>query len=275
MRVISLTGGKGGVGKTTLAVNLATAYAKEKKKVLLFDADLSLASVDLMLGLHPKKNINDYVGGFCDLNDICVTGPYGMRIIPAASGVQHLAELSISQSAHIIRGFSDLTEDVDVMIVDMAPGISSQVINFTHAAQDVLLVICNDPASLMDSYAVIKILKQKYNRNRFGIVVNKVKNYQESYSVFSKFQTAISQFIDVNLQLLGHVPQDDYIAISSREGHSIIQQFPRATASLAITELSHNISHWQADAPVVGGIHFFFERLLNGLNGNKEQLCRV
>lgn len=275
MRVISITGGKGGIGKTTISVNLALAFAKARKKVLLFDADLGLANVDVLLGLQPQKTIYDYLQGQCQLNEVCLTGPHGVKIIPAASGVQKMAELSSHESFQLIRSFSTLTEDIDVMLIDMASGISSQVIDFTHAAQDILVVICNDPSSLMDSYAVIKILHQKYARNRFGVIVNKAKHLQEGFDVFTKFQNVTNKFINVSMHYLGHIPNDDYVGMAARERAAVIEKFPQSQAAIAFSQLRHGINHWQENNVAVGGIQFFFERLLQNNPFIKEQMCKV
>ncbi len=275
MRVISVTGGKGGIGKTTISINLALAFAQRNKKVLLFDADLGLANVDVMLGLKPKQNLHDYLSGACTLDDVCVTGPYGLNIIPAASGIQKMAELSSAEAYELIRSFSSLTRDIDVMIVDQASGISSQVMDFTHASQDILIVICNDPASLMDSYAVIKILHQKYGRSRFGVIVNKARSLQEGYDVFAKFQSAIGQFITISMQYLGHVPQDDYVGMAARERTAVVHAYPYAESSAAFGNLCHGISQWQQDVAAAGGIQFFFERLIQNHSLDTEQLCKA
>lgn len=263
MRIISVTGGKGGIGKTTLSVNMAMAFAKMKKKVLLFDADLGLANVDVALGLHPKRNIFDVLSGRHKLSEICMTGPHGLKIIPSSSGIQKMAQLSSDECISLIQSFSTLVDDVDVMIVDMASGISDQVIDFTHASQDILVVICNDPSSLMDSYAVIKILHQKYGRNRFGIIVNKVKNTYEGYDVFTKFQKATENFINISMQFMGHVPQDDFINIAACERVSIVDKYPQSKAAVAINNVCEGINHWRDDEYALsGGIHYFFERLI-------------
>lgn len=262
MRVISVSGGKGGIGKTTISVNLAVAFAKMKKKVLLFDADLGLANIDVILGLHPEKTLYDVLEGRCTLSEACITGPQGIKIIPSASGIQKMADLTAMESVELIRSFSTMADDFDVMIIDMASGISSQVMDFTHASQDILIVICNDPSSLMDSYAVIKILHQKYARSRFGIVVNKVHSSYEGYSIFSRFQETVSRFIHVNMNYLGHVPQDDYITIAARERVSVVDKFGHSNAALAFNNVCHSIQNWTDDTSLAGGIHFFFERLV-------------
>jgi flagellar biosynthesis protein FlhG len=273
MRVICVTGGKGGIGKTTISINLSIAFAMQKKRVLLFDADLGLANVDVRLGITPKNTLHDFFLGNCELKEVCVTGPHGIKVIPSASGIQKMAELSSVESFELIRSFSSLSDDVDMMIVDMAPGISNQVIDFTHASQDILVVICNDPASLMDSYAIIKILNQKYGRDKFGVLVNKVKNMQEGYDVFSKFQDAISKFVNVSMSYIGHVPQDDYITISSRAGGSVVDQYPYSDSAKAFNQICHGITHWQQENSMPGGIQFFFERLIQNRPSTTEPTC--
>lgn len=263
MRIISVTGGKGGVGKTTISVNLAVAFAKQKKKVLLFDADLGLANVDVILGLNPRKNIQDVLSGKHQLSEICLTGPHGLKIIPSSSGMQKMAQLSPEEYVALIQSFSTLVDDIDVMIIDMASGISDQVIDFTHASQDILIVICNDPSSLMDSYAVIKILHQKYARSRFGVIVNKVRNPYEGLDVFTKFQKATAQFINISMQYLGSIPQDDFVNLSACERVSVVDQYPQAKSVLALNSICKGIDHWREDGSLSGGIQFFFERLVH------------
>lgn len=272
MRVIAMTGGKGGIGKTTLSVNLAIAMAKAQKKVMLFDADLGLANVDVLLGLNPVRNISDFITGVCSLDEICITGPYGLKIIPASSGMQQLADLNVFESAELIRSFSLLTDQLDYLFIDMASGISAQVIDFTQAAQDILIIVCNDPSSLMDSYAIMKILHQKYARNRFGVVVNKVVDQREGFDVFSKFQAASSKFIHVNMNYLGSVFEDDYVHLAARKCNALVDEFPQSDAAKSILDVAHHITEWPDEKMTPGGIHFFFDRFIQHY-ASKDKQC--
>ncbi len=275
MKVISVTGGKGGIGKTTISVNLAISFAKAGKKVLIFDADLGLANVDVLLGLKPTRTISDYVSGQCSLSDICMEGPHGIKVIPSSSGMQNLAELSSEQAIDIIHSFSSLTEKIDIMLIDLASGISRQVIDFTHAAQNILVVICNDPSSFIDSYAVIKILNQQYGRMKFGIVVNKVKNMQEGYSVFLRFHETVSRFMNISVEYVGFVPNDDYVGIAARENVAVTERFPMSPASSAFRDIQSGISSWAEISPLSGGIQFFFEHLVQSHQDNAGEMCKV
>ncbi len=274
MKVISVTGGKGGIGKTTISVNLAVALAKSGKRVLLFDADLGLANVDVMLGLKPERTVQDFLEGKCSLSETCVKGPFGITIIPASSGIHQLADLSGEQAASLIHEFSTLSNDYDVMLVDLASGISRQVMDFTQAAQNIMVVICNEPSSMVDSYAVIKILHQRYGRNKFGIVINKVKHLQEGYGVYLRFQETISKFLNVNVEYLGYIPNDEYIAIAARDNASICDKYPMSPAAKALRDLQHGIVEWAQSHVEAGGIQYFFEKLVQSNHASELELCK-
>ncbi len=275
IKIIAVTGGKGGIGKTTISVNLAVSMAKAGKRVLLFDADLGLANVDVLLGLKPKLTINDVVEGRCSLDEVCLSGPYGIKIIPGASGIQSLTDMPRAHSVALIQSFESMAEKMDVMIIDTAAGISRQVIDFTNASQHIMLSLCNDPSSLMDSFAVIKILNQQYARRQFGIVVNKVKNMREGYQVFLRFQETVAKFMNVQIEYLGFIPRDDYIAIAARENASIVDRFGFAPAALAIQQISQGMNAWLDEKETHGGIQYFFESILHDTHAKEGEMCEV
>ncbi|NND60328.1 MAG: AAA family ATPase, partial [Gammaproteobacteria bacterium] len=158
VNVIAVTGGKGGVGKTCTSVNLAVALAQEKQRVLLLDADLGLANVDVMLGVHPRYNLSHVLNSSCALEDIIVDGPAGIKIVPAASGRRRMADLAAAEHAGLISAFGELAISFDTLIVDTAAGIANSVISFSQASQNVVVVVCDEPASITDAYALMKIL---------------------------------------------------------------------------------------------------------------------
>ena len=164
VRVMAVTSGKGGVGKTNVSVNLAAAMINNGKDVMLLDADLGLANIDVLLGLNPTYNLAHVLNGSRSLEEVIVKGPGGLKIIPAASGIKNMANLSPAEHAGLIKAFSELSDRLDVLVVDTAAGISDSVISFTRACQEVIVVVCDEPASITDAYALIKVLSRDYGQ---------------------------------------------------------------------------------------------------------------
>jgi len=186
VQVIAVTGGKGGVGKTNVSVNLSLALAELGRRVMLLDADLGLANVDVLLGLTPKRTLADVIEGRCELRDVLLQGPGGIRIVPAASGTQSMVHLSPAQHAGLIQAFSDIGDNLDVLVIDTAAGIGDSVVSFVRAAQEVLLVVCDEPTSITDAYALIKLLNRDYGMNRFRVLANMAQSPQEGRNLFAK-----------------------------------------------------------------------------------------
>ena len=186
VRVIAVTGGKGGVGKTNVSVNLGIGLAELGRRVLLLDADLGLANVDVMLGLHAEHNLSHVLNGERSLEEILVEGPRGMRVVPGASGLQHMSELSPTEHAGLIHAFSEVANSVDVLIIDTAAGISDLVVSFSRAAQEQIVVVCDEPASITDAYAIIKLLNREHGVSRFHILSNMVRSVQEGRGLYNK-----------------------------------------------------------------------------------------
>ncbi|WP_064605423.1 MinD/ParA family protein [Photobacterium sp. J15] len=261
-KVITVTGGKGGVGKTNVTLNMAISMAKQGKRVMVLDADLGLANVDVMLGLRAGRNLSHVLAGVCDLQDIIVEGPYGVKIIPASSGTQGMAELSPSQHMGLIRAFSSLEEDIDVLLVDTAAGISDMVLSFSRAAQDVLVVVCDEPTSITDAYALIKVLSREYDVQRFKIVANMVRSYREGRELFAKLTRVTERFLHANLELVACVPLDDRVRQSVRRQKIVVDAFPRSPAALAFTSLATKALTWPVPTSAGGHLEFFVEKLL-------------
>jgi flagellar biosynthesis protein FlhG len=206
VKVIAVTGGKGGVGKTNVSVNLAMALGDLGRRTVLMDADLGLANVDIMLGLRPKLNISDVLDGKCRLTDIMLNVNDHVRIVPASSGTQEMTSLSAHEHAELIYAFNDVEEELDVLIIDTAAGISDSVVSFIRAAQEVLVVVCDEPTSITDAYALIKLLNRDYRMSRFRVLANMVHSESEGRNMFNKLLTVTDRFLDVTLQYVGSIP---------------------------------------------------------------------
>jgi flagellar biosynthesis protein FlhG len=263
IKVMAVTGGKGGVGKTNVSLNLAISLAKQGKRVLVLDADLGLANCDVLLGLRVDKNLSHVLRGECTLDDILVTGPHGVKIAPATSGSQSMAELGSTEHAGLIRAFSELRTDIEVLIVDTAAGISDMVMSFSRAAQDVLVVVCDEPTSLTDAYALIKILNREHGVFKFKIIANMVRSEKEGKELFSKLSKVTGRFLDVALELVGIIPFDENIRKSVRKQAAIVDAYPSSPAALAITSLAQKSMAWPIPEQPGGHLEFFIEQLVS------------
>ena len=262
IKVIAVTGGKGGVGKTNVTLNTAIAMAKMGKRVMVLDADLGLANVDVMLGLRVEKNLSHVLSGECLLEEILVEGPHGIKIAPATSGSQSMTELSTVEHAGLIRAFSELHEKIDVLIVDTAAGISDMVLSFSRAAQDVVVVVCDEPTSLTDAYALIKILNRDHGVFKFKIVANMARDMREGQELFAKLSKVTGRFLDVALELVATIPHDENIRKSVRKQKSIIDAFPSSPAAVAINNLAKRAISWPIPTRAGGHLEFFLEQLV-------------
>lgn len=264
VRVMAVTGGKGGVGKTNVSVNLATAFAQAGRQVLLLDADLGLANVDVLLGLYPKLNLSNVLSGERTLEEVIIDGPCGVMIIPSASGLQEMTSLSSIIHAGLIRAFSDLSHDLDVLIIDTAAGISDGVTSFCRAAQEVIIVVCDEPASITDAYALIKVLNKQYEINRFRIIANMTRELKEGFVLYKKLLKATDLFLDVTLDYMGAVPYDEYLRRAVQKQRAVVDLYPRCKSANAFKNLAQKADNWPVPSLARGYVEFFIERLILG-----------
>jgi flagellar biosynthesis protein FlhG len=261
MRIVLHTG-KGGVGKTTISVNLAATLASRGKEVLLLDGDLGLANVDVFLGLTPRLTLADVLAGNCSLEECIVDTPMGFKVVPAASGIAELAELDQLTHLGLVRAFGDLTAKLDVMVVDTAAGIAGSVLQFSQAAQQVLVVICDEPASLTDAYALIKILSRDYGVKKFRVLVNQVRGRGLGQALFQRFERVATRFLTVELDYVGEIPEDPFLRRSIREQRPVVAAYPQAPASMALKTLGLRADMWPVAEGPRGNVEFFVERLI-------------
>ena len=264
VRVITIASGKGGVGKSNVTVNLAIALASLGKKVTILDADLGLANIDVMLGLHSKKNLSHVMEGECELEEILLDGPNGIKIIPASSGVKNMAEMSPAQHAGLVGAFSQLSHEIDILLIDTAAGISDSVISFSRAAQEVLVVVCDEPASITDAYALIKLLSKEKDIFKFHVLANMVSGPQQGREVYDKLSKVSNRFLDVALEYIGHVPYDEHLQKAIKRQKSVVEAFPRSRSAQAFQTLSKKVNNWPVATTSGGHLEFFVERLVSG-----------
>ncbi|WP_448506835.1 MinD/ParA family protein [Immundisolibacter sp.] len=262
VQVLAITGGKGGVGKTNVAVNLGVALAQRGRGVMLLDADLGLANVDVLLGLKPRWTLAHVLAGERDLQEVIIDGPAGLRIVPAASGVAGMADLAPSVYGGLIQAFGQLAVDLDVLLVDTAAGVAEGVMSFARAAQEVLVVVCDEPASLADAYALVKLLSTQHGVSRFRVLTNMVRRARDGRELFGKLLSVCDQYLDVVLEFAGVVPFDEYLRKAVQRRQSVMEAFPRSPAAFALRQLAEQVEHWPRASGASGHLEFFFERMV-------------
>jgi flagellar biosynthesis protein FlhG len=262
VQVIAVTGGKGGVGKTCVAINLAAALAAQHKRVLLFDGDLGLANADVQLGLAPRHTLEHVLDGRCTLEEAIIDTPAGFRLIPAASGVTRLTTLTTTEHLGLVQAFSNLACQIDVLIIDTAAGISDSVRQFCQAAQHVLVVLRDEPASLADAYATVKVLNRAHGVSRFKVLANMSTATGSGETLFRKLQRVTDRFLDVVLEYAGEIPEDRFVRSAISGQRSVFATYPSAPSSRAFARLAQRTSKWPAAQGPRGNIEFMMERLL-------------
>ncbi len=262
VQVIAVTGGKGGVGKTSVAINLATAMNSAGKRVLLLDGDLGLANVDVLLGLSPRQTLAQVLDGTCTLEEVIVETSQGFHVVPAASGVANMANMSASEHLNIVQAFSSLATKLDVLIVDTAAGIAHGVLQFSQAAQHVLIVVCDEPASITDAYALIKVLSRNHGVRQFQVLSNLCGKSGDGTHLFQKLERVTSRFLDVVLVYAGEVPEDPYLKRAIREQRPVTEAYPASPAAQAFKKLAIKAVKWPVPPGPRGNLEFFVERLV-------------
>jgi flagellar biosynthesis protein FlhG len=270
VRVIAVSGGKGGVGKTTVAVNLATALAQAGSRVMLLDGDLGLANVDVLLGLAPRYTLAHVLAGERTLEEILLETPSGLRVAPAASGVARMASLGPAEHVALVRAFSGLASQLDTLIVDTSAGIADGVLQFSQAAQHVLVVLRDEPASITDAYALIKVLSRERGVQRFRVVVNMTREPGQGMAVFQRLQRVALRYLEVAVEYVGEIPDDLWLGRAVREQRPVLDAYPSSRAAIAFKKLARAADKWPIPAGPRGHLEFFVERLVRRHGGGLE-----
>jgi flagellar biosynthesis protein FlhG len=239
-KTITITSGKGGVGKSSIVSNMAYVLGGMKESTYILDADLSLGNIDIMFGVVPQFNIKDLIQGKKRIGEIVVEGPGGIRIIPSTSGISEYSHLSLEERNILLSSFLELPE-YDFLIVDTSAGISSNVVYFNAISEDIFIVVTPDPASLTDSYAVIKVLHKNTGRKNFNIIVNMARDEKEAMDVYKKITRVTDRFLDVYLDFYGYIPMDKNINVATRKQKLWVEQFPDTLATKALQKICNRL----------------------------------
>ncbi|MGV1099953.1 MinD/ParA family protein [Thiovibrio sp. JS02] len=263
-RVICVTSGKGGVGKTNIVTNLGFAMARGGKKVLVLDADLNLANVDILLGLTPRYNLHHVFMGEKSLQEVLVQGPAGLLILPASSGIMELADLTEHQRLYFLSEMDALAQEIDIMLIDTAAGINNNVIYFNLAAQERIIILTPEPTSLTDAYALVKVLSSRHDVKKFRILVNLARSEKEALAVFRKLSIVADRFLgSLSLDYLGHIPYDSKLPLAVREQRLVSDLYPDTPASRMFGKLAKQISQEEPEVKADGNIKFFWQGLID------------
>jgi flagellar biosynthesis protein FlhG len=271
VKVIAVTSGKGGVGKTSVSLNMAVALSQKGHRVFVLDADLGLANVDVMLGLRATKNLSDVIAGSCNLDDILLEGPQKIKILPATSGMQSMVNVSSTQQASLIHAFNDLKTPCDVLIVDTAAGISNIVLNFSCASQHILLVVSEDPSSITDAYALMKLLNRQYGISSFKVAVNMARDVPSGIELFMKLRKVADSFLNVALEMVANIPFDESVRKSVRRQRSVVDMLPDAPSTLSYKKLATHVEEWPTPSAPSGYLSFFVESFFRYQNTQQKE----
>ncbi len=269
VRVISVTSGKGGVGKTNVVANLALALTQSHKKVLILDADLGLGNMDVLLGLNHHYSIQHVLTGEKRLEEIIIEAPGGFQVLPAASGIQELTELDQSQRLFLLDELDILQDRFDVLLIDTGAGISSNVMYFNFAAMEKVVVVTNEPASLTDAYALIKVLTTKYQQKTFKILINQARNAEEADRIFRQLSQVVDKFLgSPSIDYLGWIPHDKHIPQAVRQQQAVLAVYPDAAASKSFLSVAESLLTSVNHLDFEGDVKFFWKKLVDSWQTN-------
>jgi flagellar biosynthesis protein FlhG len=256
--VVAITSGKGGVGKSNVAVNLAIKLSSAGRNVLLLDADLGLANADVLCNIELPYNLSHVISRKKDLQDVIFKAPGGFRLVGGASGLARMADLNEHERQRLVDALSELEATADIVLIDTGAGISPNVLSFTRAADNVLVVTTPEPTAITDAYAVIKVITRDSVAGRVSLLVNQVQSPAEGQAVHERISRVAKQFLQVSVLDAGYLPADETVPMAVRRRTPFVLAAPRCPASLAIAQLAARLERGVGGAVIHGG---FFNRM--------------
>jgi len=261
-RTVSITSGKGGVGKTTIVANIAYALSKQGKKVLILDGDLGMSNVDIMFGIKSEATIQHVINGDCTVAQAITPIGNGIDLISGGSGIVELNRLNAFQRRTMMESLESIDGHYDYMLIDTAPGISDNVLYLNSAAQETAIVINPDPASVADSYALIKVLNQEYKENHFAIIANQVRDEVEGLALFNKFNEVVSRFLFVGLDYWGSIAQDNVFRKSTQNQRLVLKNEPSTEAARQLMNIASKLERSLGRKNDKAGLQFFWNQVV-------------
>lgn len=260
-RIIAVTSGKGGVGKTSLVLNVSIALAASGARVVVLDADLGLGNIDVMLGIIPRYTLAHVAAGEVGLADVEVSGPGGIKIVPCGSGVASLLRLPEAERAALVAALGSIEREAEFIIVDTGAGLSPGVVGFLAAAQEVIVITTPEPTALADAYATVKVVSCENPAAPVMLVVNMAKDLGEAQGAAEKITLVAKRFISVSLRLLGFVPRDPLVARAVMQQEPFVLRYPSCPAARAVVEIAERLQGRHECAASPNGLEGFFGRI--------------
>ena len=263
LKIIGIASGKGGVGKTTISSNLAVSLAEAGHQVMLFDGDLGLANAQLALGVQADYNFSHVISGEKTLNQIVVRGPAGIYVVPGASGIGKMAELSEAELRGVVQSFSEFDQPLDYLIVDVAAGISASVTTFLRACHYTLVVVRDEPSSIADAYGIIKVLATEHAYHHIGLIPNGVPDQRAGQLLYQRLNAVCLKFLNLDLEYTYSIEADEAILQAAKKYTPVMTFSPGSAAARDFRKLSKEVGLLPIDRQADGSLQFFVERMLN------------
>jgi len=260
-KTISITSGKGGVGKTTVTANLAYHLAQRGKRVLILDGDLGMGNVDIMFGVRTATTIYDVLNGNCPMSEVLIEVSPRIHLIPGGSGIMELQSLNDQQKRILLDQVNTIGLDFDYMLVDTAPGIDDNVLYLNAAVNEICVVLTPDPSSMADSYALIKVLNKYHRETKFSIICNNVRDEREGLILFKRLSDVTSRFLFVSLDYKGSIPHDPILSRATKAQQLLLKTYPMAPSSISIRDLAEKVAGFKNLEAQKGGLQFFWEQI--------------
>ncbi|MEE8483357.1 MAG: MinD/ParA family protein [Nitrospinota bacterium] len=238
MFTVTVASGKGGVGKSTISLNLAIALAQRKRRVILLDGDLGLGNINVMLGIRPEKDLANVIDGDCSIEEAIMKGPWGISILPAGSGYEDMADLGEEGRGRLLSALRALSKYADALVIDSGAGIGANVLNLALAADIILVVITPDVVSLTDAYSLVKVISRRSEGGRFEAVVNRAHTVKAGEEITAKFRSVAKKFLNREITRLGIIPEDGNVQAALMDRKPLLQAFPKSPASMEIRSIA-------------------------------------